>query len=148
MKRQTPLSWLMTALTLLLCAALCASALTLYFGGLARRAESGSATAPVFTREAAALQLRWVWPLLAVWACAAVFAAFAGRLAPPNGLLPPGRGQAVRVLPAREGRGAGRARLALYLLAAALIVLGVLNGGSRDVLVKAINICTECIGFG
>lgn len=28
------------------------------------------------------------------------------------------------------------------------IVLGVINGGLRDVLFKAINICTECIGLG
>ena len=36
------------------------------------------------------------------------------------------------------------------VLAAALglIVLGVMNGGARDVLIKAINICTECIGLG
>ena len=32
--------------------------------------------------------------------------------------------------------------------ALALIVLGVLNGGLRDVLVKAVNLCTECIGLG
>ena len=32
--------------------------------------------------------------------------------------------------------------------AVALIVLGVMNGGMFDVLVKAINICTECIGLG
>lgn len=43
---------------------------------------------------------------------------------------------------------AGRIRVVLYLLAVAFIVLGVLNGGLRDVLVKAINICTECIGLG
>ncbi len=36
----------------------------------------------------------------------------------------------------------------LLLLALALIVLGVLNGGLRDVFVKAANICTECIGLG
>ena len=30
----------------------------------------------------------------------------------------------------------------------ALIVLGVLNGGLRDVFVKAANLCTECIGLG
>ena len=41
-----------------------------------------------------------------------------------------------------------RLRTALYVLAAALIVLGVMNGGLWDVLVKAINICTECIGLG
>ena len=39
-------------------------------------------------------------------------------------------------------------RIALYALALVLIVLGINNGGMRDVLVKAINICTECIGLG
>lgn len=39
-------------------------------------------------------------------------------------------------------------RIALYLLAVLFIVLGVMNGGWYDVLVKAINICTECIGLG
>ena len=32
--------------------------------------------------------------------------------------------------------------------AAAMLIAGVLNGGMRDVLVKAVNICTECIGLG
>lgn len=42
-------------------------------------------------------------------------------------------------------------RLVWLLLAAAAIILivhGVWNGGLRDVLIKAINICTECIGLG
>lgn len=39
-------------------------------------------------------------------------------------------------------------RIALYAAAAAFIVLGVMNGGMWDVLVKAVNICTECIGLG
>jgi len=39
-------------------------------------------------------------------------------------------------------------RSSLLVLAAAFILLGVMNGGLRDVLVKAINICTECIGLG
>ncbi len=39
-------------------------------------------------------------------------------------------------------------RIALYAAAVLFIVLGVMNGGLRDVLVKAINICTECIGLG
>lgn len=39
-------------------------------------------------------------------------------------------------------------RIALYALAVLFIVLGVMNGGWYDVLVKAINICTECIGLG
>lgn len=39
-------------------------------------------------------------------------------------------------------------RIALCVLAVLFIVLGVMNGGWYDVLVKAINICTECIGLG
>lgn len=39
-------------------------------------------------------------------------------------------------------------RIALYAAAVVLIVLGVMNGGLWDVLVKAVNICTECIGLG
>lgn len=38
---------------------------------------------------------------------------------------------------------------AVIVVAAVLfIVLGVLNGSAWDVLVKAINICTECVGLG
>ena len=37
---------------------------------------------------------------------------------------------------------------ALFVIALALVVLGVLNGGARDVLAKAVKICSECIGLG
>lgn len=40
------------------------------------------------------------------------------------------------------------ARLVLVGAAVALVVLGIGNGGAHDVLVKAVNICTECIGLG
>lgn len=39
-------------------------------------------------------------------------------------------------------------RAALLALAAALVLLGVFNGGAHDVLVKAVRICSECIGLG
>lgn len=39
-------------------------------------------------------------------------------------------------------------RCVLFALAVAFIIWGGLNGGLRDVLKKAINICTECIGLG
>ena len=39
-------------------------------------------------------------------------------------------------------------RISLLLTGLVLIVLGILNGGLRDVLIKAVNICTECIGLG
>lgn len=39
-------------------------------------------------------------------------------------------------------------RCFLLITALLFILLGVMNGGLYDVLVKAINICTECIGLG
>lgn len=45
-------------------------------------------------------------------------------------------------------RAKGAVRILLLSASAVLIVLGIFNGGLRDVLIKAINICTECIGLG
>ena len=50
--------------------------------------------------------------------------------------------------PAAGKRALPALRIALYAAAVILIVLGVTNGGLWDVLVKAVNICTECIGLG
>ena len=41
-----------------------------------------------------------------------------------------------------------KVRCALLLAAIALAVFGFVTGGTADVLTKAINICTECIGLG
>ncbi len=42
----------------------------------------------------------------------------------------------------------GAVQAVLVVAAVALIVAGVLNGSARDVLYKAITICTECVGLG
>ena len=39
-------------------------------------------------------------------------------------------------------------RIIVLAAAAAMIVAGALNGSLRDVLIKAINLCTECVGLG
>lgn len=39
-------------------------------------------------------------------------------------------------------------RIALAVFAATFIILGIVNGNMRAILIKAINICTECIGLG
>ena len=36
----------------------------------------------------------------------------------------------------------------ILIAAAGLIAAGILNGGLHDVFIKAIYICTECIGLG
>ena len=48
----------------------------------------------------------------------------------------------------KDPKGRNLARAVLYAAAVVLLVMGVMNGGMRDVLVKAVNICTECIGLG
>ena len=49
---------------------------------------------------------------------------------------------------APRSRGVGAVQIALIVAAIILIVAGVFNGSARDVLYKAINICTECVGLG
>ncbi len=39
-------------------------------------------------------------------------------------------------------------RLAVLILAVICIIAGVANGNMKDILIKASNICTECIGLG
>ena len=46
------------------------------------------------------------------------------------------------------GKGKNAARAAILALAVIFIIAGIHNGGMKDVLIKAINICTECVGLG
>ncbi len=39
-------------------------------------------------------------------------------------------------------------RIALLIAGLTLLLVGIFDGGANDVLIKAINICTECIGLG
>ncbi|MBR2699575.1 MAG: thioredoxin [Clostridia bacterium] len=50
--------------------------------------------------------------------------------------------------PAAQPEKRGKAQAVLIAAAVALIVLGIVNGSARDVLYKAIMICTECVGLG
>ena len=53
---------------------------------------------------------------------------------------------APKAQPRRKGMGA--LQIALIVAAVGFIIAGVLNGSAKDVLYKAINICTECVGLG
>ncbi|MCR5213287.1 MAG: hypothetical protein K6E10_02655 [Eubacterium sp.] len=39
-------------------------------------------------------------------------------------------------------------RAIIFLLGAGLLIVGLVDGGFRDVMAKAIRICYECIGIG
>ena len=49
---------------------------------------------------------------------------------------------------ASPSKSKGALQTALIAIAIGLIVAGVCNGSAQDVLYKAINICTECVGLG
>lgn len=129
--------WTEALLCVLLCAALALGALRI----CARGADGGEW---LYTREKAARALRPALPLLiAVSGLAA-----AGALLGVKGTRPRRIADAPeRLTPLPERR---KTLIRAFLFAAAVlcILAGILNGGMRDVLYKAINICTECIGLG
>ena len=147
MKRDRIIRFAVAALTLALAAALIASATALYRGGLARREASGSLTAPIFTRDDAGLALRRLAPLALAWLAVAGVSLMAGVRAPKGGAARASRDKR-RMKGREETKRIALFRGALYALAALLLILGALNGGLNDVLVRVINICTECIGLG
>lgn len=48
----------------------------------------------------------------------------------------------------RSNRSANIARIAILAIGAVLVILGACNEGTADILTKAVNICTECVGLG
>ena len=49
---------------------------------------------------------------------------------------------------ANKAKGNGILQAVIVVVAVVLIIAGVFNGSARDVLYKAITICTECVGLG
>lgn len=134
-------------LTLAVCLVLIWQAADIYITG--NRAENFSAPGvrieDVYSRKIVAERFGRVAPViygyLAVVAAGLVWQAAAKEKERPRAIAP---AKAKPVSPKRLRT----LRLGLLAGAAALIVFGALNGGARDVLVKAVNICTECIGLG
>ena len=143
------LPWALALLWAAVCLMLGWQALSLYMIG--NRPENFSAPGvridPVFSRDLAAAALRPVLPVFLVFVALLILALLLRAGRDPGHIVP------LRFPAAARAEKGGRAfmphlQAILYVLAGALIVLGVVNGGLYDVLVKAINICTECIGLG
>ena len=107
-----------------------------------------------FTEEGFHKEMAYAMPFLiiamfaaftAVWAAMLLLDRSRSREIDLAKTAPSGRSTAVT---AAGGKGLAAARLFLLLTAIVFIILGVFNGGMHDVLVKATNICTECIGLG
>lgn len=133
---------LQSALCLALALLLAAAALGIYREGLAEKAQNP--LAPVYTAERIAERARVLLPLLLLTAGLALTGILL-RIRDEDGLRPVKTG-AMRSMARPAGEKA--LRILLLLAALGLITLGVFNGSARDVLGKAIKICTECIGLG
>ena len=139
--------WVVAAAVLMILLLLALACLDIYLDGNApgNLDEKGLHIAPVFSAEAVALRLEIIAPMLtvsfAVAVAASVYLYSHGERASENG-------SPAAYRPAKAAKGLKAKRLVILVVAVAFIVLGVMNGGGRDVLVKAVNICTECIGLG
>ena len=148
------LSCLLSGATLLLACLLIGHCVQIYRAGVAPEnlTEAGVRIMDIYSPAVIvrhARQIAWAFWL---WLALLTAAALACLRHPQDARALPGMKSAPKRLPepfaAQDTRSPRLTRCFLLAAAIALIALGVLNGGMRDVLVKAINICTECIGLG
>lgn len=131
--------------TLLVTILLCLGFVSIYLTGQSgENLVNGVYLAPVFTRENVGAMLLRLSPIFVIY----------GLLVVTSLLVQPASHTKKHTDPVpHSGKHtvspyAGSIRLILTAIALLFIILGVMNGGAKDVLIKAINICTECIGLG
>ena len=122
---------------------LAAGAVVLYADGTARRAENPLES--IYTPEKAGQVLTAALPVFLVLLCVLAACLMLG-VKPPKGKGGKGDGEPSPV--PGEMKHVNTIRTVVLTAAVLLIIAGILNGGVLDVLVKAINICTECVGLG
>lgn len=139
---------LLAVMTIAVCLLLCWQAIDIYLTG--NRPENFSAPGvyinPVYSREIVEERLTAIAPVLYVYLAVVVIGLILQTAGRKQQKTPTANRLADAAAP--SGKSFPVWYLVLYIAAAALIALGIFNGGLRDVLIKAINICTECIGLG
>ena len=139
------LRWVIAAATVLVTTLLCHQCIDIYLtGNSPQNLVDGVYLSPVFSAEIVADRLFRLAPVLGTYAFLVIAGLVLQFVACPGIVKYP----ASQPVSYETPRSTGGLRLALAVLALTFIILGVMNGGARDVLVKAINICTECIGLG
>lgn len=132
------------AVLCILCAGMLGAGIVrLYFEGAAFQADEHP-DAWIFTREkVGAVLLPCLVPFLLSFGvtAASVLLGIRSDAKPAKTVSPPA---AVSTHTKRQTA----ARWAILAIALVCIALGIWNGSMRDVLYKAINLCTECIGLG
>ena len=129
-------------LCVLVAAALIAAAWQIYGGGMARRAADPLAW--IYTRDAVAGKLAVIAPLIFLCLGMGIVGMILGvkdsraRIAAKN----------LQTAGVSSVKKPSLLQAVIVIAAIFLIIAGVVNGSARDVLYKAANICTECVGLG
>lgn len=127
-------------------AALIVSAVGIFRAGTLSIAENGVLANEIFSPETISARFRVIAPVLyAFLAAAAAGIVSRAFYVEKRKFVKPHRIEKNAPLNAKTVK---IVRIAVLVLAVALIILGVVNGGMHDVLVKAKKICMECVGLG
>ena len=143
MRRNKVFLILLSAVCVLLAALLGAGAVSICTEGLARQAEDPLAS--VYTAEIVREKMSAAAPLFIAFLILLAAGLLLGVKDPAAGkpIAQPGQ-----VRQKAEPGNLRRVRAVLAAAAVLFIIAGILNGSAYDVLVKAIHICTECVGLG
>ena len=137
----------LTAMAVLAVALLiCWQAIDIYTDG---RAANLAAGADIFRADDIKARLKSLAGPLIVSGIVTVVTVVMHAMAPQKAIE--GRFREARVYTSNKAaplKGKCKLQLVILCAAVAFILLGIMNGSAFDVLVKAINICTECIGLG
>ena len=133
----------MTVCCILLTAVLAARAIGIYADGAARKA--ADPLADIFTAEEVARKLTHALPLIGNSVIVLVFC-LALKVKDPDADRP-AKAEG-RITPPKEPEHVKIVQAVIVAAAVLLIIAGICNGSALDVLIKGINICTECIGLG
>ena len=143
MNRDRMILILQAAVCVLLAVLLAAGAVCICRDGLVRRAENPLEN--VYTPENTAGLITAAIPLLIVFFVLLVTGLVLG-VKDPKADRPAGTSGPVK--PAVGPKNRKTLQAVFVVMAAGFIAAGILNGSVGDVLIKAIHICTECIGLG
>ena len=133
----------MTGCCILLAAVLAAGAVRIYMEGSARKAADPLES--IYTAEEVTRNLSAAVPLIAnsvilLLMCLAV------KVKDPDADRP-AKAEG-RMTPQEETKHQKIVQAVVVVAAVLLIIAGICNGSALDVLIKGINICTECVGLG
>ena len=133
----------MTGCCILLAAVLAAGAVRIYMEGSARKAADPLES--IYTAEEVTRKLFAAVPLIAnsvilLLMCLAV------KVKDPDADRP-AKAEG-RITPPKEPKHVKIVQAVVVAAAVLLIIAGICNGSALDVLIKGINICTECVGLG